>query len=43
MNKNKRRRFSADFNAKVALEALKGWQTLSELAAHFDIHPTVIV
>ena len=33
MSKTKRRRFSADFKAKVALEALKGEQTLSELAA----------
>jgi len=42
MSKTKRRRFSADFKAKVALEALKGEQTLSELAARFDIHPNMI-
>ncbi len=42
MSKNKRRRFSADFKAKVALEALQGEQTLSELAARFDIHPNMI-
>jgi len=42
MSKNKRRRFSADFKAKVALEALKGEQTLSELAARFDLHPNMI-
>ena len=42
MSKNKRRRFSADFKAKVALEALKGEQTLSELAARVDLHPNMI-
>ena len=42
MNKTKRRRFSADFKAKVALEALKGEQTLSELATRFDLHPNMI-
>ena len=42
MSKNKRRRFSADFKAKVALEALKGERTLSELAARFDLHPNMI-
>ena len=42
MSKNKRRRFGADFKAKVAPEALKGEQTLSELAARFEIHPNMI-
>ena len=42
MSKTKRRRFSADFKAKVALEALKGEQTLSDLATRFDLHPNMI-
>ena len=42
MSKGKRRRFSADFKAKVALEALKGEQTLAELATRFDLHPNMI-
>jgi len=42
MGKGKRRRFSADFKAKVALEALKGEQTLAELAIKFDLHPNMI-
>ena len=42
MSKNKRRRFSADFKVKVALEALKGEQTLAELATRFDLHPNMI-
>jgi len=39
---NKRRKFKADFKAKVALEAIKGERTISELAARYEIHPTMI-
>ncbi len=35
----KRRQYSSDFKAKVALAALKGDQTISELAARFEVHP----
>ena len=38
----KRTRYSAEFKAKVALEALRGEQTLSELASRHGIHPTQI-
>ena len=38
-----RRNFSAEFKAKVALEALVGDKTLAELAAKHDVHPNVIV
>ena len=37
-----RRRFTKEFKAKVALEAIKGQQTLAELANEFDIHPNQI-
>jgi transposase-like protein len=37
-----RRKFTAQFKSKVALEALKGVKTLSELAQQFDIHPNQI-
>ena len=37
-----RRNFSAEFNAKVALEALVGDKTMSELAAKHDVHPNMI-
>lgn len=38
----KRKRYSADFKAKVALEALKGDLTLSQLAAKHGVHQTMI-
>jgi transposase len=38
----KRKRYSADFKAKVALEALKGEQTLSQLATKHGVHQTMI-
>ena len=37
-----RRNFSAEFKAKVALEALLGDQTLAELAAKHEVHPNMI-
>ena len=38
----KRRRHSDEFKARVALEAVKGVKTLSELSAIHGVHPTVI-
>lgn len=38
----KRKRYGADFKAKVALEALKGELTLSQLAAKHGVHQTMI-
>jgi transposase-like protein len=35
-------RHSAEFKAKVALEALKGLQTVNELAGQYQVHPTQI-
>jgi transposase-like protein len=36
------RRHSAEFKAKVALEALKGLKTAQELARDYQVHPTQI-
>ena len=38
----KRKQYSASFKSKVALAALKGDQTSSEIAARFEIHPTMV-
>ena len=38
----KRKRYSVDFRAKVALEALKGELTLSQLATKHGVHQTMI-
>jgi putative transposase len=38
----KRVRHSAESKAKVALEALKGMQTVNELARQYQVHPTQI-
>jgi transposase len=37
-----RRHFSAEFKAKVALEAIREQQTLNELASAYGIHPNLI-
>ena len=34
-----RRRFTADFKARVALEALRGDRTVQEIAAKHKVHP----
>jgi len=39
---SKRRKFSAEYKAKMALEALSGELALSELASTYDVHQTVI-
>ena len=42
MKKQSRRKFSADFKAKVALEAVKGQLTLAELAKKFEVNQVLI-
>ena len=41
MKKN-RKQYSPDFKAKVAMEAIKGQETIAELAIRFEVHPTQI-
>ena len=42
MSRRPRRNHTPAFKAKVALAAIKGDRTLSELAEQFDIHPNQI-
>ncbi len=38
----RRRRFSGDLKAKVALEALRGDRTLQEIASKHQVHPNQV-
>ncbi len=38
----KRRRFTAEFKARVALEALRGDKTIQEIAARHKVHPNQV-
>ena len=42
MTRRKRRNHSPEFKAKVALAALKGQQTLNELASLYSVHPVQV-
>jgi len=42
MSERKRKTFSADFKAKVALEAIHGVKTLNEIAQEYDVHPVQV-
>jgi transposase len=39
---SKRRNYDAGFNARVAIEAVKGERRVSELATAYGVHPTMI-
>ena len=39
---NKRKQYSPEFKAKVAIAAIRGEKTVAELASQYEIHPTVV-
>jgi putative transposase len=39
---SQRKQYSAEFKAKVALEAIRGQKTINELASEYSVHPTQI-
>jgi transposase-like protein len=41
--KRARKKHSGAFKAKVALEAVKAARPLTDLAGHFEIHPSQVV
>lgn len=42
MSKRPRRNHAAAFKAKVALEAIKGEKTVTEIAQRLDVHPNPV-
>ena len=40
--KKSRRKFTAEFKTKVAIAALKERESLAELSAKYEVHPTMI-
>lgn len=40
--KNRRKNFSAEFKAKIAVEAIKVQRTIQELASQYGVHPQQI-
>ncbi len=42
MSEKKRKIFSRELKAKVALEATRGLRTINEIAQNFGVHPTQV-
>ena len=40
--RRKRKQYNPEFKAKVALAAIKNEETVAQLAARYEVHPTVI-
>jgi transposase-like protein len=40
--KRNRKKHSPSFKAKVALEALKGEETIAQIASRYEVHPTLV-
>lgn len=38
----KRKKFTAKFKSKVAVEALKGHLTVNQIASEYDVHPSQV-
>jgi len=37
-----KKRYTASYKAKVALEAIKGLKTISEIASEYEVHPNQV-
>ena len=40
--KARRKRYSAEFKAKVAIEAIKGQRTVNEIGGRYEVHPNMV-
>ena len=40
--KKQRRKHTAEFKARIALEAIRGIDTLNEIAAKYEVHPVQV-
>ncbi len=38
-----KKQYSAEFKAKVALEAVKSQQTINQISSHFGVHPNQVM
>ena len=39
---SRRKTFSNEFKARVALEAIKGFKTISEISGEYQVHPNIV-
>jgi transposase-like protein len=42
MKKRQRKTYTTEFKVKIALEAIKGQRTISEIASHYGVHPNMV-
>ncbi|CAH1073936.1 transposase [Candidatus Nitrotoga sp. 1052] len=42
MSETKRKNFSGEFKAKVAIEGIRGIKTVNEIGQEFGVHPTQV-
>ena len=42
MSETKRKKFTGEFKAKIALEAIRGLKTVNEIAQEYGVHPTQV-
>src|SRR5258705_13438915 len=42
MKKRQRKTYTTEFKVKIALEAIKGQRTISEIATHYGVHPNMV-
>lgn len=41
--RRQRKQYSAEWKAKVALEAVKAQRTVQQIASHYEVHPSLVM